>query len=457
MRAGAGYDVVVIGAGIAGLAAAHALSDLDVLVIDGAKQVGGKLRTSAVAGLAVDEGAETFLARVPEAIDLVTRVGLGAELVHPTTTSAAVWARGGLRPIPRGTVFGVPRSVRSFDGILRPDEIARAGLDLVLPPTGSEGDESVRSFVQRRLGAAVVDRLVDPLLGGVYAGRAEELSVRATAPQLAGIRGSLIRGVARTPAPSTDAPVFATVRAGLATFAAAVASASGADLLLGRLVRRLERTPDGFRVVHGPTPDEQVVEARAVVVAVPAVAASRLLREVAPAAAGELGSIDAASMAIVTTAWRRSDLPELAGSGYLVPAVSGRPVKAVTFASAKWAHLHGDVAVVRCSIGRYGDTAVLHRDDAELVALAADELRETVGFRRAPVEARVTRWGGALPQYAVGHLDRVRRIRDAVSAVPGLAVCGATYEGVGIPACIRTGQHAAAQVRARIAGPTLRP
>ncbi|MDQ1705822.1 MAG: protoporphyrinogen/coproporphyrinogen oxidase, partial [Frankiaceae bacterium] len=329
--------VVVIGAGIAGLAAAHALRGRDITVIEGSNDVGGKLRTSSIAGIDVDEGAESFLARVPEGLGLARAVGLGDQLLHPATTNAAVWVRGELRPIPARTMFGIPSSVRSLRGVLTGAETARAGLDLLLPGTEADDDVSVGALVTRRLGRAVVDRLVDPLLGGVYAGRADELSVRATMPQLGPTSGSLIRAVRQTvPAPSTTTPpVFATVRAGLGSFARTVADVSGATIITGRLVRRVERTPNGFRVVHGPTTDEQVIDADAVIVAVPATPAARLLVDVAPQAAAELAEIEAASMAVVTTAWRRGELPTGASSGYLVPAVSNRPVKAVTFASSK--------------------------------------------------------------------------------------------------------------------------
>jgi oxygen-dependent protoporphyrinogen oxidase len=292
--------------------------------------------------------------------------------------------------------------------------------------------------------------LVDPLLGGVYAGHADALSVRATAPQLASATGSLVRTVARSsPATPSASPVFATLRSGLGSFATGVARESGAAFVLGRTVRRLERTPTGFRVVHGPTIDEQAIEADAVIVAVPPTPSARLLDVVAPVAAAELAGIETASLAIVTTVWRRTDLAGMAGSGYLVPATAGRPVKAVTFASSKWSHIGStDLAVVRCSIGRHGDEAVLQRDDDDLVDDAVAELGVSIGVGSRPVAARVTRWGGALPQYAVGHLDRVRRIRAAVAGVAGLAVCGASYDGVGIPACIRSGQHAADRIRA---------
>jgi oxygen-dependent protoporphyrinogen oxidase len=281
------------------------------------------------------------------------------------------------------------------------------------------------------------------------------LSVRATTPQLASGISSLMRAVRHAvPLPTTaSAPVFATLLGGMGPFAESVAAASGAALILGRPVRRLERRPDGFAVVHGPTTDEQAVHADAIVVAVPAAPAARLLADIAPAAATELADVEAASVAVVTTIWRAAHLPPQQGSGYLVPAISGRPIKAVTFASAKWPHLRSDdLVVVRASVGRHGDTSDLQREDSELVRLAADELRTFAGARGEPVDSRVSRWGGGLPQYVVGHLDRVRRIRTAVAAVPGVAVCGATYDGVGIPACIRTGQQAADLIRVTLTG-----
>lgn len=441
--------VAVVGAGIAGLAAARALrGSADVVVIDGAAQVGGKLRTSQVAGVAVDEGAESFLMRTPEATELVRDVGLGDDVVHPATMSAAVLARGRLRPLPRRTLLGIPSSVRSMHGVLSPSELARAGLDAVLPPTAVDDDVAVGALVARRLGHAVVDRLVDPLLGGVYAGRADELSLRATVPQLSPTQRSLMASVRTAmPAQQSSSPVFGTVLGGLGRLVTGVADSCGARFVTGRSVRRIDRTPQGFRIVHGATTDPQVLEADAVVLAVPAAPASRLLHDVAPAAAVDLAAIDYASVAVVTTAWRRADVPALPGSGYLVPAVLQRPVKAVTFASLKWRHLDAaDVTIIRCSFGRYGESVELQRADDDLVGLAVDELRSTVGVAGLPVDARVTRWGGALPQYTVGHVDRVRRIRAAVAAVPGLAVCGAAFDGVGVPACIRTAQQAAGQV-----------
>jgi protoporphyrinogen/coproporphyrinogen III oxidase len=444
--------VVIIGGGIAGLAAAHALSSREVTLIESTGRLGGKLQTSDVGGLPIDEGAESFLARVPEALGFARAVGLGDELVNPAASQASIWARGRLRPIPARTVLGVPSSLRSLRGLLGPVECARAGLDLVLPPSEMTDDATVASVVGRRLGPAVVDRLVEPLLGGVYAGRAGHLSMRATMPQLAASAGSLMRAAQAAVPNESAGPVFATVVGGLGRLADAAGRTSDAELVLGRTVRELRRTPTGFTVVHGPTIDAQEIAASAVIVAVPPAPAARLLADVAPSAAAELAAIETASVVLVTLVWRREDVVAPPGSGYLVPPSAARAVKGVTVASAKWVHLDdGEHVAVRCSFGRYGDNVDVQRDDEELVRLAIDELALTGRVSAPPIATRVSRWGGGLPQYAVGHVDRVRRIREAVAAVPGLAVCGAAYEGVGIPACIRTGQSAADAVSAALA------
>ncbi len=455
--------VAVVGGGVAGLAAVRALraAGARVTLLEGSQRLGGKLLTSEVAGVPVDAGAESFLFRQPAAVELAREVGLAQDLVHPAAGGASLWSRGRLRALPPRTLMGIPADLRpvAASGVLSPAGLARTALDPVLPGHAPDGDVAVGAYVGRRLGRDVVERLVDPLLGGVYAGRAAELSLRATVPQLVphlSAHRSLVAAAraAMTPPPGTAAPtgpVFATVRGGLGRLIAAL---DPGDAVLGRPVRALSRTPDGWRLVHGATRDEQALEADGVVLAVPGAPASRLLADVAPVAASALAGIGYASVALVTLAYRRT-APLPASSGYLIPAVEQRPVKAATFFSAKWPHVGGaapDVFLVRCSFGRFGDTADLQRDDEELVALARAELRLSLGRDDAPVDARVTRWGGALPQYAVGHLDRVTRIRAAVAAQPALAVAGAAYDGVGIPACIRSAQRAAAEVLAALTG-----
>ena len=238
--------------------------------------------------------------------------------------------------------------------------------------------------------------------------------------------------------------MFRGLPGGLGRLPAAVAAASGAEVQLGTTVRGLSRTPDGWCLELGSRAHPERLDADAVVLAVPAAPAARLLRELAPAAAAELAQVEYASVGIVTLVL---DGPAPGrGSGYLVPAVEGRTTKAVTFTSRKWAHYPADRAVVRASVGRAGDTAELQRSDDELVEVVHRELEAAVGPVGRLVDSRVVRWGGGLPQYAVGHLGLVRRVQDAVARHPGLAVAGAAYGGVGVPAVALSGRQAAALV-----------
>ena len=470
--------VAVIGGGIAGLAAAYFLragqagegapgARARVTVFESSPRAGGKLAVSEVAGIPVDEGAEAMLARRPEGTSLVAAAGLGDQLVSPGTTSASIWTRGRLRPMPARQVMGVPGDLRALarSRVVSPAGVTRAALERLLPPVGLDGDVSVARLIGSRFGREVVDRLVEPLLGGVYAGRADQLSVEATLPALAGaVRDGHRRSVSAAaasllpPAPAGDdprPPVFTTLAGGLGTLPPAIVerlAASGAEVRTRSTVRELRRTAEGWRLTVGSAHDPRQVDADAVVLAVPARPASRLLAADVPAAAAALGEIEYASMAIVTLAYRGSAFGggpgAPAGSGYLVPAVDGRAVKAVTFSTVKWPHLRdsGRAVAVRCSIGRIGEEHLLQRGDEELAETAAAELAAATGVREAPVETRVSRWGGALPQYAVGHLGRVAGIRAAVAAEPGLAVCGAAYDGLGIPACVATARDAAARI-----------
>ncbi|WP_204055906.1 protoporphyrinogen oxidase [Microbispora corallina] len=462
-----GRHVVVVGAGIAGLAAALHLrrggTGPRVTVLDGASRIGGKLHITEVAGVPVDEGAESMLARRPEGKELARLVGLGDELADPGTTQASVLSRGSLHPMPAGQVMGVPSDLLALarSGVISPAGVARAALDQVLPASPITTDVSVAAYVRARLGGEIVDRLIEPLLGGVYAGRSDQLSLEATMPRVAAAARTerSLLGAARAivaDAPADAGPVFTTVRSGLGALPPAVAKASGADVRTGVTVRDLVRTLEGWRLVTGPTRDEEVVDADAVVLAVPARPASRLLSREVPKAAAELARIEYASVAIVTLAYPRTAFPEApSGSGYLVPPVEGRPVKAATFSTVKWPHLaeaDRNLVVVRCSIGRLGEEQVLQRDDAELVALAMNEMTEVMGVRGLPLDTRVTRWGGSLPQYDVGHLDRVARVRAEIARHPGLAVCGAAYDGLGIPACVATGRTAALRVLEHLEG-----
>jgi len=461
--------VAVVGGGIAGLAAAFFLREVPcrVTVLEGSPRLGGKLSVSEIAGVMVDEGAEALLFRRPEGTGLVAAAGLEGELTWPGTTAARIWSRGRMYPLPRRQVLGVPADLAELadTGLLSSDGMARARQDLGLPATARDGDVPVAAFVAARFGHEVVDRLVDPLLAGVYAGRSEELSFEATLPavaaesrkhaSLAEAAGALLPDPAGPRAPD-PVPVFTTLAGGLGELPAAVAAASGASVRTNVMVRALDRTATGWRLTVGSRHDEEYLTADAVILAVPGSPAARLLGGApgAVAAVAALREIRYASMAIVTLAYQAAAFPRpLEGSGYLVPAADGRPVKAVTFSTVKWPHLRhaGDgLHIVRCSLGRIGEESLLQSGDAELARLAAEDLTAATGAQRAPVAARVTRWGGGLPQYTVGHLDRVARIRSAVAAQPGLAVCGAAYDGVGIPACVATARAAAGQIAAQL-------
>jgi protoporphyrinogen/coproporphyrinogen III oxidase len=466
--------VAVVGGGVSGLSAAFLLRNagFDVTVLEGSPRLGGKLSVSDVGGVPVDSGAEALLARRPEGTGVIGELGLSGQLEVPGTTSAGIWTRGSIRPLPRRQFMGVPADIGELSrtGLLSEAGLARAAQEPSLPADEPAGDMSVTSRVGGRFGAELVDRLVEPLLGGVYAGRCEDLSFCATLPALAGAargHGSLTEaaaslipavpgGGARADQPQlpdkAPPPVFTTLTGGLGTLPAALAAASGAVIRTSAMVRELVRTQAGWRLTVGSAHAPEAFDADAVIIAVPAIPASRLLAGVEASAGDALGEIRYASMAIVTLAYPVAAFPEaVTGSGFLVPAVDRRAIKAVTFSTVKWPHLRStqpDLHIVRCSVGRLGEDAVLQRDDAELAALAAADLADATGVRGRPADVRVTRWGGGLPQYSVGHLDRVARIRAGIATQPGLAVCGAAYDGVGIPACIATARLAAEQVLA---------
>ncbi|MCB5165560.1 protoporphyrinogen oxidase [Streptomyces bambusae] len=471
---GAPGRVLVIGGGIAGLAAAHRLvgAGAQVTLLEASGRLGGKLYAGELEGRPVDLGAESMLARRPEAVELARAVGLGDALQPPATATATLWTRGALRPMPTGHVMGVPGDLAPLaaSGVLTDEGLRRTAQDAELPATEIGEDVAVGAYVAARLGREVVDRLVEPLLGGVYAGDAYRISMRAAVPNLfeaARTHRSLGEGVreiqrAAAAAPRAAGPVFQGIDGGIGRLPQAVAAAcraAGADLRTGTAVRELTRTADGWRAV---TAAGEVLEAAAVVLAVPAGPAAALLAGTAPAAAAELRTVEYASMALVTMAFRRTDLPAAltgpgAGSGFLVPPVDGRTIKASTFSSNKWAwtgKAGGDLFLLRTSVGRHGDERDLAREDGELVGISLTDLGEAVGLAAEPVAATVTRWDGGLPQYPVGHLARVARIRAGAAAVPGLAVCGAVYDGVGIPAVIGSARKAADAILGTLAKST---
>jgi len=457
----------VVGGGIAGAAAAHRLRtlrpDLAVTVLEGSPRIGGKLAVAEVGGVVTDVGAEAILARRPEGVDLARASGLDDDMVHPATTSASLWSRGAMRPLPR-SLMGIPPDVRSLAEVLSRAGLTRAALDGVLPPRALAPDEdvSVGALVEERLGREVVDRLVEPMLGGVYAGHARELSARAAVPQLVakldgrhsltGAAAAVMRASSRERSDRVEmatatagSPVFAGLVGGVGRLPNAALAASGATVETDAMVRHLTRATDGWVLEVGPTRAPRELRCDAVVLATPARPTARLLDAVAPMAARGLDGIEYASMAVITLAFSARDLPDVPGSGFLVPPVEGRAVKGATYSFAKWPWVRaagGDTLLLRCSIGRHREEHVLQVADDELVDLALRDLSDAVGLSVRPVDSHVQRWGGGLPQYAVGHVARVAAVRHTLEDIPGLAVCGAAYDGVGIPACIASAHRA---------------
>ena len=434
---------MVVGAGIAGLTAARDLAATrQVLVLEGSPVIGGKLRLASVAGVSVDVGAEAMLNRRPEGVDLARELGL--DVVHPSSATSRIFSRGALRPLPR-SLMGVPFDLdeAAASGVLSEAGVARLRAEVVRPV---DEDVSVGDLVADRLGDEVVDRLVEPLLGGVYAGRARRLSAAATVPQLLAMarRGSLLDQAGAVP--PSDVPVFAGLPGGMGRLPEAVAR--GLQVRTDAPVRELRRDGAGWALTVGSAHAPETVLASHVVLAVPAAATARLLVGSAPEVAAEITGIESASVAVVTLAFPRAAIDGLSDrSGFLVPPVERRAIKASTFSFAKWDWVRaagGEHAIVRTSLGRLGEERTLQASDETLVARSLADLSELAQITAAPVDTHVQRWGGGLPQYAVGHLARIARVRSALP--PGLAVCGAWCDGVGIPAVIASARRAAAAV-----------
>jgi oxygen-dependent protoporphyrinogen oxidase len=464
--------VAVVGAGIAGLAAAHRLRVLlgpeaVITLLEQRDRIGGVLRTVDLAGVPYDVGAEAFLARRPEVPALLDELGLADRLVHPTGAHASIRAAGRTVPLPGGTVLGVPTSAARLSGVLSDAGLAAVAAEPGRPLAWTPGsDVALGGLLRARFGDELADRLADPLLGGVYAGRVDALGLRPTMPAVAAALDAgapsltAAADTATGAAPSvsavsaasngnglngTPSPVFGALRGGYRVLLDALADAARADIRLGTTVRAIERSAAGWLLVLGPANAPEGLEADAVVLAVPAPAVARLLGPIAPAAAAAATGIELASSVVVAMAFQGSDVPGVPTSGALIAAGEPLSIKGVTHSTTKWPHLHGDGLVrMRASLGRFGEATALQADDATLVEQVRADLATLDGITALPVAVHVQRWGGGLPQYAVGHVARIATLEAALP--DGVAVAGAALHGVGVPACIATGRAAAARV-----------
>ncbi|MFK7918658.1 MAG: protoporphyrinogen oxidase [Ilumatobacter sp.] len=452
--------VAVIGGGITGAAAAFeaslhlpngsASTTLDsVVLFESGPAIGGRTRSTAFAGLDhVDAGPDAFLARVPDATALAAQVGLTNDLVHPNRVGAAVWHHA-LHDIPEGLVLGVPGNPLSLarSPLLSWRGKARAALEPFLPRTSTEPD-SIGEFIRARFGNEVHERLVDALVGSIYATDTDRFSL-SEMPQLAALTSSrsLLLAARKTAAKGTAsasaAPIFAAPRSGLHTLVTATADAAEANGVrtLVDTPGDVTRGPGSTWLVDGQTFDD-------VIIATPAGAAHSILEPVAPGSAAALSSAETSDVVLLSFHIDAREWPErLSGrSGYLVPKPVQHDVTAVSFGSQKWAHWQPPAGgeILRVSLGRDG-APILHLDDDEIVERALADLSRHLDTSFAPCEVRVSRWPGAFAQYRPHHRRWVESVRRELPA--GLHVAGSSYDGIGIPACVKSGrtiaQHAA--------------
>jgi protoporphyrinogen/coproporphyrinogen III oxidase len=460
--------IAVVGGGIAGLAAAHYCQEqsrtpVELTVFEAGRRWGGKIVTRREAGFVVEGGPDTFVSTKPAAIELCRRLGLEDRLrgTHPERRATYILRRDRLHEIPGGLTMMIPTDPRPMlrTRLLSWPEKLRLALEPLIPAGNGRSDESMASFFSRRLGRGAYDALVEPLLSGIYAGDGEQLSLPATFPEIARLEtdsGGLVRGAlalrrrrASRPAvshPQIPRSLFLTTEGGLGEIVDTlvdVLRAGGTHLRLATAVEGVERQGQGYRLQLSGG-DSLLVDG--LILAAPAFASADLLSALDNDLAAELRSIDYVSTATVSLAY---DDPELArrldGYGYVIPRREGRQALACTWTSTKFPHrAPTGAALVRVFIGRAGQQVDWSDDNLE--RLAREELRLTLGLTRPPAHSWVFCWDRAMPQYNVGHLERLEKIDARVRSHRGLALAGNAYRGIGLPDCIRSGELAAERV-----------
>ncbi len=463
--------IAVIGAGITGLACTlrlHALNpELDVHILERDPQPGGKLRTEHVDGFVIEQGPDAFLASKSGGVALSERLGLEDRMVSPVPENRGsfILHRGKLLPLPQGLSGLVPGDIRQMfkSPLISPVGKARLAMEYFIPPRKGTSDESIASFMTRRFGRETWERMVEPLLTGIYAGHGDQLSLGATFPNLRALErthGGILKGAAATrkemakrkgqPEPRKGFLSFDDGMGVLIDAAVARVKANGAHVHLGTACTGVVHNEKArtFTVTIEERGATRTETFDGVVAAVPAWVAAPLFHDVAPVVSETLASIDHSPSGLIAVAFPASRLTRpLKGYGYVVPRVEGRDVTAMTWVSSKWPNRapKGQV-LVRVFVGRAGREDVLQNDDDGLVSVALAELREVMGLSVTPSLTRVQRWNKAMPQYTMGHLDRVDRIVAGVARIPGIEIAGNMLRGVGIPDSISSGETAASNL-----------
>ncbi len=456
--------IAIIGGGISGLSAAFALEEerragapLEYVLFERAERLGGVLVTERVDGCVVEAGPDSFLTEKPWAADLCRQVGLAGELIgsNDAQRKTYILVKGKLVVIPDGLMFMVPTKILPtiFSPLFSLGTKIRMAREWFHPPHQAGGDETVAAMVERHYGAEMVDRLADPLLSGIYGGQAAHLSVRSVLPRFAemeakhGSLGRAMLAARRRLSQASQRPLFTSLKHGMQQMVDAVVARLLVECLrLNAPVQSLQPEAGGWVVSAGYQSDHF----DAVIVAVPTLNAAALLHPAAPALAAELSGITYTSSVTVTLGYDesvRSRLPP--GFGFLVPRSEGKRMLAATFVHNKFPHrAPEDRALVRCFLGGAGaETALLLSDD-EILRTVRDELRQIIGLTAEPRFARISKWKDAMAQYGVGHLERLDRIERLCQQLPGLALAGNGYRGIGVPDCVRSGRDAAAQALA---------
>lgn len=473
-----GFDAIIVGGGLAGLTAAYRLRrlapNLLLALVEGDRRLGGKILTEQADGFVVEGGADSFLSRKPAGLALCEELGLAGRLHGRDPRHAATFVKfqGALHTLPEGFSGLVPTNLQALmeSALLSPAGRARLAQEPEQPSRPAQSDEALAAFFTRRLGQEAFERLVEPLLAGIYAGDAAQLSLLATFPHLRQLElehGSLLGGLTADRRPESGPAGLAgiAVHRGDASQPPFLSLPGGMGELVGTLAEKLERVtilagcaatamqlrPTGYEVTLA---DGRRVAARVVILTTPAYVTARLLVGLDEALAAAHAAIPYASTAIVTLAYAVAALPRpLDGYGYVIPQIEGSEALACTWSSSKWpGRAPAGYALLRLYLGRHGRPDVTTCPDAELLALARAELRQALEVTAAPVRHWIHRWPQAMPQYTLGHLDRLAQIEDGLNRWPGLFLAGSAYRGVGLPDCIHGGEMAAAGAHEHLLG-----